>query len=120
MTARLMGRRGLLQISALALTMAIVGMSPARAADTTIAVIVKDTTSFFFQIVLAGARQAGKDLGVNVSELGTSNEADVAGQIAVLENAAAGKPAVPIKKAAANRSPGGGTCARGQYFTLQP
>jgi len=96
MTARLMGRRALLQISAIALTMAMAGMAPARAADTTIAVIVKDTTSFFFQIVLAGARQAGKDLGVTVSELGTSNEADVAGQISVLENAVAAKPAAIV------------------------
>jgi ribose transport system substrate-binding protein len=93
---RLTGRRALLQISALALTMGIVGLTPARAADTTIAVIVKDTTSFYFQIVLAGARQAGKDLNVKVSELGTQSEADVNGQIAVLENAVAAKPAAVV------------------------
>lgn len=43
---------------------------PARAADVTIPIIVKDTTSFYWQIVLAGARKAGQDLGVKVPELG--------------------------------------------------
>ena len=36
----------------------------------TIPIIVKDTTSFFWQIVFAGARKAGQDLGINVVELG--------------------------------------------------
>ena len=36
----------------------------------TIAVIVKDTTSFYWKTVLAGARRAGQDLGVTVVELG--------------------------------------------------
>ena len=96
MNTRLTGRRALFRVSALALTLSLVGLTPGRAADTNIAVIVKDTTSFFFQIVLAGARQAGKDLGVKVSELGTQSEADVNGQISVLENAAASKPAAIV------------------------
>jgi ribose transport system substrate-binding protein len=96
MTLKFAGRRTVLQISAAALALGLIGMAPARAADTTIAVIVKDTTSFYFQIVLAGARQAGKDLGVNVSELGMASEADVAGQISVLENAVASKPAAIV------------------------
>jgi ribose transport system substrate-binding protein len=33
-------------------------------------IIVKDTTSFYWQIVLAGARKAVADLGVKVPELG--------------------------------------------------
>ena len=43
-------------------------MTPAAsfAQDVTIPIIVKDTTSFYWQIVLAGARAAGKDLGVSV------------------------------------------------------
>ena len=65
--------------------------APAAAADT-IPIIVKDTTSFFWQIVLAGARKAGKDLGVNVPELGAQSEADINGQITILENAVSGKP----------------------------
>ena len=51
---------------------------PSFAADkVTIPVIVKDTTSPYWQIVFAGARQAGKDLGVNVPELGAQSESDI-------------------------------------------
>jgi ribose transport system substrate-binding protein len=66
------------------------------AADVTIPIIVKDTTSFYWQIVLAGARAAGKDLGVNVPELGAQSEADINGQISILENAVANKPAAVV------------------------
>ena len=62
----------------------------------TIPVIVKDTTSFYWQIVLAGARAAGKELNVNVPELGAQSEGDIAGQISILENAVAGKPAAIV------------------------
>jgi ribose transport system substrate-binding protein len=86
-----------LGLSAVALAAGMFGMSAsARAADVTIPVIVKDTTSFYWQIVLAGARQAGKDLGVNVPELGAQSEADINGQISILENAVAGKPAAIV------------------------
>ena len=71
--------------------------APAYAADApTIPIIVKDTTSFYWQIVLAGARKAGKDLGVNVPELGAQSESDINGQISILENAVAGKPAAIV------------------------
>jgi ribose transport system substrate-binding protein len=66
------------------------------AQDVTIPIIVKDTTSFYWQIVLAGARAAGKDLGVNVPELGAQSEADINGQISILENAVAGNPAAVV------------------------
>ena len=66
------------------------------AAETVIPVIVKDTTTFYWQIVLAGARKAGKDLGVKVPELGAQSEADINGQISILENAVAGKPAAIV------------------------
>ena len=70
---------------------------PAFAADKpTIPVIVKDTTSPYWQIVFAGARQAGKDLNVNVPELGAQSESDINGQITVLEHAVAGKPAAVV------------------------
>ncbi len=70
---------------------------PARAAgEPTIPVIVKDTTSFYWQIVLAGARKAGQDLHVNVPELGATSEADINGQISILENAVADKPAAIV------------------------
>jgi ribose transport system substrate-binding protein len=62
----------------------------------TIPIIVKDKTSFHWQIVLAGARQAGWDLGVNVIELGTECESDINGQIRILANAVASIPAAII------------------------
>jgi len=78
---------------------ALTGMFAAAAvcaAEPTIPIIVKDTTSNFWQIVLAGARKAGKDLGVKVPELGAQSESDINGQIAILENAVSGKPAAIV------------------------
>lgn len=72
------------------------GQSAAVAAEPVIPVIVKDTTSFYWQIVLAGARQAGKDLKVKVPELGAQSESDINGQISILENAVSGKPAAIV------------------------
>jgi ribose transport system substrate-binding protein len=69
---------------------------PAAAEKPTIPIIVKDTTSFFWQIVLAGARKAGKELNVNVPELGAQSESDINGQISILENAVSGKPAAIV------------------------
>jgi ribose transport system substrate-binding protein len=62
----------------------------------TIPVIVKDTTSQYWQIVLAGAREAGKELHIKVPELGAQSEADISGQITALENAAAENPAAIV------------------------
>jgi len=62
----------------------------------TIPIIVKDKTSHYSQAVLAGARKAGLDLGVNVIELGAGSETDVDGQIAILANAAASTPAAIV------------------------
>src|SRR6516164_7173420 len=78
---------------------ALTGMFAAAAvcaAEPTIPIIVKDTTSNFWQIVLAGARKAGKDLGVKVPELGAQSESDINGQISILENAVSGKPAAIV------------------------
>ena len=58
--------------------------------------IVKDTTSQYWQIVLAGAREAGKELHIKVPELGAQSEADISGQITALENAAAENPAAIV------------------------
>ncbi len=80
-----------------AFAMATALTAPAFAADApTIPIIVKDTTSNYWQIVLAGARKAGKDLGVNVPELGAQSESDINGQISILENAVSGKPAAVV------------------------
>jgi ribose transport system substrate-binding protein len=62
----------------------------------TIPIIVKDTTSNFWQIVLAGARKAGQDLNVSVPELGAQSESDINGQISILENAVSGNPAAIV------------------------
>ena len=53
---------------------------PAQAQEPTIPIIVKDTTSFYWQIVLAGARKAGQDLHVKVPELGAQSESDISGR----------------------------------------
>jgi ribose transport system substrate-binding protein len=58
----------------------------------TVAIIVKDTTSPYWQAVLAGARKAGQDLSVNVVELGAQSESDTNGQIDMLEKAVASNP----------------------------
>src|ERR1700735_4151351 len=54
--------------------------TPGAQAKPTIPIIVKDKTSPYWQAVLAGARKAGQDLGVNVVELGADSEADANGQ----------------------------------------
>jgi ribose transport system substrate-binding protein len=70
---------------------------PSFAADKpTIPIIVKDTTSAYWQIVFAGARAAAKDLNVNVPELGAQSESDINGEISILENAVAEKPAAVV------------------------
>jgi ribose transport system substrate-binding protein len=62
----------------------------------TIPVIVKDTTSFYWQTVLAGARKAGQDLGVSIVELGPQSESDVGRQVGILEVAVASNPAAVV------------------------
>ena len=89
MRRRCLVRKTLVAAAALA---SLVFGAPAWAADPSIPVIVKDTTSNYWQIVLAGARKAGKDLHVNVPELGAQSESDINGQISILENAVSEKP----------------------------
>jgi len=62
----------------------------------TIPVIVKDMTSPYWRAVLAGARKAGQDLGVNVVGLGTQSESDTSGQISILATAVASNPAAIV------------------------
>ncbi len=61
-----------------------------------IPLIVKDTTSFYWQIVFAGGRAAAKEFNVKVPELGAQSEADINGQISILENAVAENPAAIV------------------------
>jgi ribose transport system substrate-binding protein len=73
-------------------------LNPAHAASTwtqtspTIPVIVRDTTSLYWQTVLAGARRAGEELNVQIVDLGVQSESDTGGQINILEIAVAANP----------------------------
>ncbi|MEO7382965.1 MAG: ABC transporter substrate-binding protein [Paracoccaceae bacterium] len=81
----------------LATSVATVALLSAGAgqAEVKISVIVKATTSEYWQWVFKGAEAAGKDLGVTVEELGTPKD-DAAGQIGVLESAAGSAPAAIV------------------------
>ncbi|TPI37225.1 substrate-binding domain-containing protein [Mesorhizobium sp. B3-1-9] len=92
----LLNRRAFVALAAASMLAGAMHSAPASAADVTIPIIVKDTTSFYWQIVLAGARKAGKDLGINVPELGAQAETDVNGQVSILENAVASNPAAIV------------------------
>jgi ribose transport system substrate-binding protein len=81
-------------LAASAAIFALAGVTPASAEDA-VAVIVKATTSEYWQWVFKGAEEAGRQLGVKVDKLGTPKD-DAAGQIAVLENAAGSKPAAIV------------------------
>lgn len=61
-----------------------VGNAPASGKH--IDVIVKATDSSFWQAMLAGSKAAGKDWGVQVELFGATSEADVAGQVRLMEN----------------------------------
>jgi ribose transport system substrate-binding protein len=97
-------RRILTTLLAAISTAGLIQTSLAADAKPTIPIIVKDTTSNYWQIVFAGARKAGKDLGVKVPEQGAQSESDINGQISILENAVSEKPAAiviaPTQKAA--------------------
>ena len=86
-------QRKILFAAALAMATAI-GSQVSHAEDT-VAVIVKATTSEYWQWVFKGAEDAGKLLGVKVEKLGTPKD-DAAGEIAVLESAAASKPTAVV------------------------
>lgn len=90
-----LNRRGVLGLFG-AITLAGTVQTVPAADKPTIPIIVKDTTSFFWQIVFAGARKAGKDLDVNVPQLGAQSESDINGQIGILENAVSEKPAAVV------------------------
>ena len=83
-TGKHIHRRTVLGAVGLAIFAGMMSTTPVRAADVTIPIIVKDTTSFYWQIVLAGARKAGKDLGVKVPVLGPQADSDINGQISIV------------------------------------
>ena len=57
-----------------------------------IPLIVKDTSSPYWEAVYSGGCRAGRELNVNVPRLGTQSEMDIAGQVTILENAVAQHP----------------------------
>lgn len=61
-----------------------------------VAIIVKDVTLPYWQAVLAGARKAGQDLGVDIVELGPRSESDANAQVGMLETAVVSKPAAIV------------------------
>jgi ribose transport system substrate-binding protein len=61
----------------------------------TIAVIVNEANSPYWQAVLAGARAAGTELGANISELGDPSGSDAKSQ-SLLDKAVASNPAAVI------------------------
>ncbi len=85
-------------IAATLASFAVLGAADSAAAadQPVIPVIVKDTTSAYWQIVFAGARQAARDLDVKAPELGAQSESDINGEITILENAVAEKPAAVV------------------------
>jgi ribose transport system substrate-binding protein len=88
--------------------------NPAQAASDaaqispTIPVIVRDTTSFYWQTVLAGARRAGEELNVHVVDLSAQSESDTDGQVRILDIAVAANPLAvviaPMQFPALNKS----------------
>ena len=81
--------RKLSVVAALAASLALSMVAPSSAlAEDTIPVIVKNTSTYYWRVLLAGARKAGKELNIKVPELGPQQDTDINGQIAILESAA--------------------------------
>ena len=58
----------------------------------TVAIIVNDPASPYWQSVLAGARKASQELGIALSELGAQSRFDLNAQIGLIEKAVASNP----------------------------
>ena len=87
-----MSRRMVLAASLAAMAL---GSASAVRAEETVAVIVKATTSEYWQWVFKGAEKAGADLGLKIEKLGSPKD-DAAQQISILESAAGSKPAAIV------------------------
>lgn len=85
--------RKLSVVAALAASLTLSMVAPSTSwAEDTIPVIVKNTSTYYWRVLLAGARKAGKELNIKVPELGPQNDTDITGQISILESAAANNP----------------------------
>jgi ribose transport system substrate-binding protein len=89
-------RRNLIVLLAVSAVAGVVERVPAEDQKPTIPVIVKDTTSSYWQTVFAGARKAAQELNVNITEQGAQSESDINGQISILENAVSAKPVAVV------------------------
>ena len=65
-----LNRRNLIALLAVTAVAGVVEKIPAAGQKPVIPVIVKDTTSSYWQTVFAAARKAGKELNVDIHELG--------------------------------------------------
>lgn len=75
---------------------ALLSFGAAAQAEEVIPLIVKNTSNYYFSIVSSGAKKAAQELGVNVPILGPTSFSDIQGQIGILENAVANKPAAIV------------------------
>src|SRR5437660_616384 len=82
-------------VAALALSGPLTGYS-ADFSGSKVVVIVKATTSEFWQTAFLGARAASKELGVQIEELGPTAETQVAEEVALVENSITKKPAAIV------------------------
>jgi ribose transport system substrate-binding protein len=64
--------------------------------NTKIVIIVKATTSEFWQTAFLGARAASKELGVQIEELGPPAETALAEEVTLVENSITKKPAAIV------------------------
>jgi hypothetical protein len=87
-----LNRCSLIALLAVTAVAGVIEKIPAADQKPVIPVIVKDTTSSYWQTVFAGARKAGKELNVDIHELGAQAESDVNGQVSILENAVSENP----------------------------
>src|SRR6202040_2815937 len=103
-----LNRRHLIALLAVTAIAGVVENIPAADQNPFIPVIGKDTTSSYWQTVFAGARKAGKELNVEIHELGAQSEGDVTGQVSVRKNAVSEKPppiVIPLTQFAALGKP---------------
>jgi ribose transport system substrate-binding protein len=86
-------------LAATAASIALCGPLSGYGADfsnSKVVVIVKATTSEFWQTAFMGARAASKELGVPIEELGPTAETQVAEEVALVENSITKKPAAIV------------------------
>lgn len=70
----------------LMLTAGCAGKPSGAAKETTVAVILMSLNSDYWMLVKAGAEKAASDLGVKVVVMGPSTEADITGQVNMIED----------------------------------